>query len=395
MNYNFASRMELAQPSFIRESLKLAADPNIISLAGGNPDADYFPAAEIAAAAAAALAGDWKNALQYSITEGNLNLRRHLQKRMAAIGIESELNQLIITSGSQQGLDLSAKAFIDPGDVIVVESPTYMGAVNAFKYYQPRFADAAMDEHGMDMDSLEQVLQKNRRVKFIYTIPDFQNPTGLVLAEERRRRLVELAEQYETLIIEDNPYYFMRFEGAPIPPIKHFDTCGRVVYLGSISKVLCPALRVGWVIAARELTDKYVYLKQAADLHTNELSQRIIAQYLDSFDLDAHIAAMNAAYKQKKDLMVKLIRELFPKNIQYTCPDGGLFLWLTLPEGCDALQIFNYAYEKERVIFVPGDTFYPYGGHANTARLSFATVAPEKIEEGMRRLARVFASIVK
>lgn len=395
MSLKRASRMELAKPSFIRESLKLCSDPNITSFAGGNPDPSYFPWQEIEKAAELAIANDWQRALQYSITEGNVELRQLLRGRMAEIGVETPLEELIITSGSQQGLDLAAKIFLDPGDKVIVESPTYMGAVNAFKYYQPQFLEVEMDEGGMRLDSLEQVLQANPEAKFIYTIPDFQNPTGLVLAAERRPLLVELAEKYDVMIVEDNPYFYLRFSGQQIPPVKAFDKYGRVIYLGSVSKILCPALRVGWIVASDEVVQSAVYLKQAADLHTNEIAQRIVARYLENFDLDAHIAEMCRAYKEKKDLMVKGIEQLFPKSIAYTVPEGGLFLWLTFPEGCDTQAIFEQAYRQEKVIFVPGDTFYPYGGHANTARMSFATVTPEQIESGMERLARLLNTIVK
>lgn len=395
MELRRASRMALATPSFIRESLKLAADPSIISFAGGNPDPDYFPWQELEQATAAALADDWKSALQYSVTEGNLPLRRLLQARMAAIGVTTPLEQLVITSGSQQGLDMVAKIFLDPGDKVLVESPTYMGAINAFKYYQPRFVEVAMDSQGMRIDALAAALAANPDAKFIYTIPDFQNPTGLTLAEERRPQLVELAERYDVMILEDNPYFHLRFSGRRIPPLKHYDKYNRVIYLGSVSKVLCPALRVGWAVAGDAVIQSMVYLKQAADLHTNELAQRSVAQYLGRFDLDAHIATINRAYQAKKDLMLELIRKRFPPEIACTEPEGGLFLWLTFPEGCDTQAIFHRALAEQRVIFVPGDTFYPYGGHANTARISYATVSLQKIEEGMERLARLLHDVVK
>lgn len=394
MKLRRAARMELARPSFIRESLKLAADPSLISFAGGNPDANYFPWREIDQAASLALGEDWQHALQYSITEGNPELRGLLQGRMRAIGVDTDIRQLVITSGSQQGLDMVGKIFLDPGDKVLVEAPTYMGAVNAFKYYQPQFVEVAMDADGMRMDALEQALSANPGAKFIYTIPDFQNPTGLVLAAERRQQMVELAERYDVMIVEDNPYYYMRFSGEPIPPIKHYDRYGRVIYLGSISKLLSPALRVGWVVAEPEVVESIVYLKQAADLHTNELSQRIVAKYLLNHDLDAHVAEMNRAYAEKKDLMLAKLDALFPPEIKYTRPEGGLFIWLTLPEGYDTLAIFQRCLEQAKVIFVPGDTFYPYGGHANTARLSFASITPEQVEAGMTRLAAVFRDVL-
>ena len=244
MQVKKAKRMRLARPSFIRESLKLAADPSLICFAGGNPDPAYFPWRELSSAASSVISTEWRTALQYSVTEGNTALRRELQKLMSGIGIETPAEQLIITSGSQQGLDLVSKMFLDPGDKVVVESPTYMGAVNAIKYYEPQFIEVETDQSGMRMDALEAALKENKDVKFIYTIPDFQNPTGLVLAENRRKRMVELAEAYDVMIVEDNPYYFLRYDGEVIPPVKHFDRFGRVIYLGSTSKILCPSLRI-------------------------------------------------------------------------------------------------------------------------------------------------------
>ena len=392
--YRYAQRMELAQPSFIRESLKLASDPTLICFAGGNPDPAYFPWEELAQAAQRAITGDWRTALQYSVTEGNLALRESLRGMMKAIGIDTPVEQLVITSGSQQGLDLVAKAFLDKGDKVIVESPTYMGAVNAIKYYQPQFLEVETDQDGMRMDALERVLQENPDAKFIYTIPDFQNPTGQVLARERRSRMIALAEQYDVMIVEDNPYYYLRYDGEAIPPVKHFDDKDRVIYLGSTSKILCPALRIGWIIAPRHVVNSLVYLKQACDLQTSELTQRIAGEYLARNDIVAHIARMNGLYKKKKDRMLQAIRDTFPPEIQYTVPQGGLFLWLTFPEEVDALALFHQMKESIRVIFVPGDTFYPYGGHPNTARLSFATVSEEQIGEGMERMGGMLTQLL-
>lgn len=392
--YRYAQRMELAQPSFIRESLKLASDPTLICFAGGNPDPAYFPWEELAQAAQRAITGDWRTALQYSVTEGNLALRESLRGMMQAIGIDTPVEQLVITSGSQQGLDLVAKAFLDKGDKVIVESPTYMGAVNAIKYYQPQFLEVETDQDGMRMDALEQVLQENPDAKFIYTIPDFQNPTGQVLARERRSRMIALAEQYDVMIVEDNPYYYLRYDGEAVPPVKHFDDKDRVIYLGSTSKILCPALRIGWIIAPRNVVNSLVYLKQACDLQTSELTQRIAGEYLAHNDIMAHIARMNGLYKKKKDRMLQAIRDTFPPEIQYTVPQGGLFLWLTFPEEVDALALFHQMKESIRVIFVPGDTFYPYGGHPNTARLSFATVSEEQIGEGMERMGGMLTQLL-
>ena len=394
MQLNKADRMKLAKPSFIRESLKLAADSSLICFAGGNPDPAYFPWKEISAAADIAIQDSWRVVLQYSVTEGNVKLRSQLQRMMHDIGIETPISQLIITNGSQQGLDLISKVFINKGDKVIVESPTYMGAINAMKYYEPEFIEVETDENGMRMDSLSKALEVNSNVKFIYTIPDFQNPTGNVLAEDRRIKMIELAEKHNVMIVEDNPYFYLRYDGRPIPPIKHYDTSNRVIYLGSSSKILCPALRIGWVIADMDVINSVVYLKQASDLQNSELTQSIAANYLLSNDIMAHIETMNLLYKKKKDLMLQKIRETFPPEIKYTTPQGGLFLWLTFPDGIDALDLFNQMKDTIKVIFVPGNPFYPYGGHPNTARISFATVSEEEIETGITRMGAMLTDLL-
>lgn len=395
MNIRYASRMEEAKPSIIRELLKLSADPSIISFAGGNPDATFFPAEGIKKATIEVLDRDPEDSLQYSVTEGNVDLRNEILKMMEKKSIKADIDNIAITSGSQQGLDLTGKLFIDEGDTVIVESPSYMGAINAFKFYRPKFIEANMDDDGMDMDDLEQKLRDHPNTKFIYTIPDFQNPTGRTMSRERREKIVELAEKYNTIIIEDSPYYDLRFEGDKIPPIKHFDKNGRVVYLGSVSKILCPALRVGWIIADPKIIKSYVVLKQAADLHTNELGQRQIASYLKNNDFSGHIREINGSYKDKLEIMLDIMDKEFPEEIDYTVPKGGLFVWVTMPEGTDSQELFKIALEDYKVAVVPGDTFYPYGGHPNTFRLSFATVSAEKIEKGMHQLAKAMNEYLK
>ena len=395
MSNRYASRMELAKPSVIREMLKLAADPSIISFGGGNPDSAFFPWEAIGNSFDRVINEDWQTALQYSITEGFPPLRQALLEKMKGFGIDGNLDNLVITSGSQQGLDLTGKLFVDEDDEIIVESPSYMGAINAFKYYGPRFIEAEMDEEGMIMDSLEDQLRKHPKTKFIYTIPDFQNPTGITMSAQRRQKMVALAEEYDTIIVEDSPYIDLRFEGETIPPIKYFDKNGRVIYLGSISKILCPALRIGWVMAEPEIANKYVVLKQACDLHSNELGQRGIADFLRNNNLEQHISKICDSYKAKKEQMVRIIEEEFPKEIKYTNPQGGLFLWLTLPKGNNSNELCSLALKEEKVSFVPGSTFFPYGGHEETIRLSYATMPLEKIEEGMKRLAVVLNKYMK
>lgn len=241
---------------------------------------------------------------------------------------------------------------------------------------------------------IENAHAHNPNVKFIYTIPDFQNPTGNVLAEDRRIKMIELAEKYDVIVVEDNPYFYLRYDGQPIPPIKHHDTFNRVIYLGSSSKILCPSLRIGWGIANTDIINSVVYLKQASDLQNSELTQSIAAKYLSSNDIMKHIDKMNHLYKKKKDMMVQKIRETFPPEVKYTIPQGGLFLWLTFPEGVDSLDLFNQMKDKIKVIFVPGNTFFPYGGHSNTARMSFATVSEDEIEIGVSRMGAMLTELL-
>lgn len=393
MSVKRANRMIGAKPSFTREALKYAEEPGVIAFADGSPNENLFPVSELTTAFNKVLKDEWRHAFQYTPTEGFVPLKEQIQKRMAKYGVNADLDEILPITGSQQGLDLSAKIYIDPGDVILVESPTYLGALSAFRYYQPNVVEVDMDEEGMRMDALEARLQEYSNARFIYTIPDFQNPSGRVLSDERRRRMVELAEKYDVMIVEDNPYYELRFDGERLPPIKHYDTNGRVIFLGSMSKTLVPGLRVGWIVASKKIISDYVLLKQSADLSTTEIAQMSIAHYMSDEDFDAHVATLNKTYKRKRDIMLKAFQDYFPSEIKATYPHGGLFLWLTLPEHCDCMKLF-YDALKEKVIYVPGETCYPRGGHKNTLRLCYTTASDEDIEEGMKRLARALKPAV-
>jgi 2-aminoadipate transaminase len=289
-------------------------------------------------------------------------------------------------------LDFSGRIFINPGDVVICESPSYLGAINAFKAYEPRFVEVEMDDDGMIIEELEKALQKHPDAKFIYTIPDFQNPTGKTLALERRKQLVDLAVRYDVPVIEDNPYGELRFEGERIPAIKSFDTDGIVVYLGTFSKTFCPGLRLGWVAANPELLAKYIIVKQGADLQTNSLSQREAAIYMQSNNLNDHIEKIKAVYKTRRDIMLRTMAEEFPKNCSFTYPHGGLFTWVKLPEGMDAAEVFKLALDK-KVAFVPGGSFFPNGGKRNYFRMNFSCMPEDKIVEGVKRLGEVLKSL--
>lgn len=388
MNKKFARRTQSLKPSEVREILKVTERPEIISFAGGLPAPELFPIEEIKKACIEVLNDKGQAALQYSTTEGYIPLREAICGRMKNLDIETSIDNVIITTGSQQALDLSGKLFIDEGDTIICESPTYLAAINAFKAYMPEFQEVAMDEEGMIMEELEKTLIANPNAKFIYTIPDFQNPTGRTMSLSRRKKLVELANQYDIVIIEDNPYGEVRFAGEKLPPVKHFDTEGRVIYLSTFSKIFAPGLRLGWICADTEFIDKYVPFKQNVDLHSDIFAQMITAKYMELFDIEAHIEKIREVYRHRRELMINCIKEEFPKNVKYTLPDGGLFIWVELPENVDTSKLFVKALENN-VVFVSGQSFFPNGNCKNGFRLNYSNMPDERIIEGIKRLAKV------
>lgn len=388
MSFNLARRMEYIRASEIRELLKLTQQPHIISFAGGMPAPEAFPLEEFKQISKEVLENYGTIALQYGPTEGYFPLREAIAKRMKKMSVDVEAENILVTSGSQQGLDFAAKIFINPGDIIVCESPTYLGAINAFRAYEPRFVEVPTDDFGMDMNALEEVLKNNDNVKFIYVIPDFQNPSGRTWSVERRKQLVELANKYNVVIIEDNPYGELRFEGEILPAIKHFDTEGRVAFLGTFSKILCPGFRLGWVAADKELLNKFILVKQGADLQSSTISQIETALYLQKYDLDAHIKKITSIYKHRRDVMMDAIKKEFPDVVKYTYPNGGLFTWIVLPEYINARELAVKALEYN-VAYVPGGSFFPNGGNENTARLNYSNMNDDKIREGIRSLGKV------
>ena len=392
MSIKYAKRMEYIKGSAIRELLKLTEQPEIISFAGGLPAPELFPIEEMKEVCLKVLDTDGKAALQYSPTEGYLPLRKIISERMKHSGIEIAADDILITSGSQQGLEFSGKVFLDEGDTVICESPSYLGALNAFKSYLPNFVEVEMDNDGMKMDELEKALKANPQAKFIYTIPDFQNPSGITMSLERRKRLVELSVKYNIPIVEDNPYGELRFEGERIPAIKHFDTEGMVIYLGTFSKTFSPGLRVGWVAASPEVVRKYVLVKQGADLQCNSMAQRETAAFVQMFDIDKHINKIIEVYGRRRTLMIETMEKEFPKNIKFTYPSGGLFTWVELPEGIDAAEVLKKALE-EKVAFVPGGSFYPNGGNENHFRLNYTCMPEGKIVEGIKRLGKVLKTL--
>jgi len=393
MDIRFANRMSILKTSEIRELLKFAEKPEIISFAGGMPAPELFPIKEIIEAAKNVLEKSGRAALQYSATEGFMPLRKIIaNERMKPSGVDVTEDDIIITSGSQQGLDFSGRIFINSGDTIICESPSYLGAINAFKAYEPRFVEIEMDDHGMIMEELEKALAENPQAKFIYTIPDFQNPTGKTLSVDRRKKMVELAVKYNIPIVEDNPYGDLRFDGEMLPAIKSFDKEGIVIFLGTFSKTFSPGLRLGWVCAEPTILNKYLIVKQGADLQTNSLAQREAAEYMQAHNLNEHIIKIKEVYKKRRDLMLETMKQEFPNDCTFTYPEGGLFTWVKLPENVDARDVFKLALEQN-VAFVPGGSFFPNGGKKNYFRLNYSNMSEEKIVEGITRLGKVLKSL--
>jgi len=395
MSLSFSKRMDNIKASEIREMLKLTQKPEVISFAGGLPAPELFPVEEMKKTLAKVMEEYGRVALQYGPTEGFEPLRVKILDRMAKVKVNNlTTDNILITSGSQQGLDFMAKAFIDPGDVILCESPTYLGAINAFKAYEPRFVEIETDDDGMIIEDLERALKENENVKFIYVNPDFQNPSGRTMSIERRKGLVQLANKYNVAIVEDNPYGELRFEGEIYPAIKHYDTEGRVIFLGTFSKVFSPGVRLGWIAADKEVLHKFVLIKQGADLQSSTLDQIAVYKFLEDYDIEAHIEKIKKVYKRRKDLMLNTIKEEFPEGIKVTNPDGGLFTWVVLPEHINARELAMKALEKN-VAFVPGGSFFPNGGHENTFRVNYSNMQEDRIVEGVKRLAEVLKEALK
>jgi 2-aminoadipate transaminase len=388
VNLKLARRMDNLRASEIRELLKLTQRPEVISFAGGLPAAELFPTQEMAEVTRLIMEREGASALQYSSTEGDPDLRRKIAARMnARQGTHVEADDILITSGSQQGLEFTGKVLIDEGDAVLCESPTYVGALNAFRAYCPRFIAVETDDDGMVPQAVERALRDNPNAKFIYAIPDFQNPSGRTWSLARRRALLEIAAAHEIAVLEDCPYADLRFEGEPLPALKALDEHDLVIFLGSFSKIFCPGLRTAWLAAPQALRSKYVLVKQGADLHTGTLVQRQVATYIEQYDLDANIARLCAVYRERRDTMLRCLEQELPAEVTFTRPEGGLFLWVTFPAHANARELLEVCV-KANVAFVPGGAFYCEPGHENTARLNFSYCGPARIEEGCRRFGK-------
>ena len=387
----FAKRLQNMGGNVIREILKVTQQPDIISFAGGNPALDTFPAQELAEIAQDILHSN-PNILQYGTTEGIMPLREYIAEWVSQFGIKAVPAEVLIMSGSQQGLDLLGKAFLDPGDKVVMESPTYLAAIQIFKTYQATFAVVRGDADGVDVDELERVI-KEQRPKIAYLVPTFQNPTGRTLTLERRRQVGEMLSRHEVIVIEDDPYASLRYAGQTMPAIKSFDVSGQVVYCGSFSKLVSPGLRVGFAIAEPSILQKMVIGKQGTDVHTNNLAQAMVYEFCRRGLLEPHLEKSKDKYSRKLSIMQEQL-QLFPSNIEWTSPQGGLFIWGTLPESVSATKLLEAAL-KEKVAFVPGESFFVEGGHLNTIRLNFSNASEDMIREGMQRLAKVYNEFVQ
>jgi 2-aminoadipate transaminase len=387
--------------SAIRELLKLTEDPEVISFAGGLPAPDVFPVEEFNAACGQVLKEWGALALQYGSTEGYLPLREMIARHTARYGISVGPENILITSGSQQALDLLGKVFINPGDRLLVEEPTYLGALQAWNAYGAEYVTVRMDENGMITDELDNALRSG--VKFIYVLPNFQNPTGVTLSLERRQQLIEIADRYGVPIIEDDPYGQLRYEGENLPSIVSMDNefrknggneyRGNVIYLSTFSKTLAPGLRLAWVIAPAQVIRKLVQAKQGADLHTATFNQIVAYEVARGGFIDRHIWLIRRVYGERRNIMLDAMEELFPPGVTWTKPQGGLFLWGMLPKGMDTTEVFKIAV-KRKVAFVPGTSFFALGGGENTMRLNFSYSNPEQIQTGIERLAKVLNEMI-
>jgi 2-aminoadipate transaminase len=386
----FAHRTALMKRSTVREILKQAARPGMISFAGGLPAPELFPIKETAEAAQRVLEKYAGKALQYGETEGVTELRDYIARQFSRGGLKVQRDNVLITTGGQQALDLIGRALIDEGDIALVENPTYLALLLSWRPLGTQFIPLASDQNGLVIEEVEQNLA--RKPKLLYLVPNFQNPQGTTLSLERRQRLIKAIQKSETLLIEDDPYGQLRYEGDFPPSLLELGGSaddGKVVNVGTFSKVLAPGFRVGWVIAPRELLDKLVLSKQAMDLHTSTFNQFLIWELIESGVLEKQLPILRKNYRERRDLMLQEIEEHFPEGVHWTKPEGGMFLLVTLPAGCSARELAMKAMERN-VLFVPGDDFHLTGGE-NTFRLNFSNATPDKIREGVRRLATLLA----
>lgn len=388
----FAQRFAKVEPSFIREILKVAMNPEVISFAGGLPNPAFFPHQALSVASAQVLQEKGNGALQYAATEGFAPLRQYIAQRYKQqYGLQVSPDNILITNGSQQALDLLGKVLVNENDKLIIEEPGYLGAIQALSVYQPHFQGVALNEDGLDLVQLDALLAEPNAARLLYGVTNFQNPSGLSYSLENRQAVAERLIRHDVLMIEDNPYGELRFEGEHLPPIAKLAP-DNVVLLGSFSKVVVPSFRLGWMLMPDWLCQKVIIAKQASDLHTNGFVQQVLYRYLQDHDLDQHIEKIRHVYGRQKIAMENALLKYCP-GIEFTRPEGGMFLWLTLPQHINAMELFDLAI-KENVAFVPGQPFYVRPDIHNTARLSYAGADEATIDEGIKRLGRVLSQVL-
>lgn len=397
--YQFSKLAGKLKSSMIRELLKYANVPGAVSFGGGTPDPETFPRHELAQIASEIIEKEYKYTLQYSVTEGDPELIKQilvLLKRIYDIdGLSSE--NILITVGSQQALELIGKVLLDPGDYILVGDPEYLGALSAFRMRDPQFLVVRFDNDGPNIDAVEQRIKnleesgQIRYLKFIYVVSNFQNPSGITTSFQKRKALVEIAEKYDLLIVEDDPYGVLRFEGEFIPSLMKIGGIDRVILLNTFSKILCPGLRIGMIVADKSIIRKAVLAKQGTDLCSSSLTMRLTARYLEKYDVIEQIKPAISLYRQKKDEMLKALQENFGDipGAKWTNPDGGLFVWFTLPDSFDTMEMFKFA-EENKVFYIPGQAFRPFDEPSSSMRMSFCLPSIKEIHEGVRRLRDAF-----
>ncbi len=390
MVYNFSEKVSHLQASAIREILKFTADPTVISFAAGNPAPEAFPVDALNEISKEIFDTDPILALQYSLTEGYTPLRDKLKEMLAKDGnFNPEIDDLIITSGAQQANELSAKVLCNEEDVIVCEAPSFIGSLNAFKSYKVDLKGVELQNDGINIEKLEEIL-KEGKTRLIYLIPNFQNPTGLTMSLEKRKAVLELAKKYDVTILEDNPYGDLRFAGEKIPTIKSMDDGNNVIYSGTFSKVLAPGIRIGYVSAPKEVIQKIVVCKQVSDVHTNIWGQVLAYKFLEKYDMDKHLESLRAIYKQKCELMLSEIEKNFSSKVSYTRPEGGLFIWCTLPDDCDMMSFCSRSVQEFKVALVPGSAFMVNeSDHTTSFRMNFSTPTDEQIVKGCELVGKL------
>ncbi len=391
----FSYRVQSLQPSVIREILKFTADPSVISFAAGNPAPEAFPAEEIARITNEILTKTPVDALQYSVTEGYTPLRNRIKKDLEKKGMfDSNDEDVVITCGAQQAIEVITKEICNEGDVIICEAPTFVGSLNAFRSYNAKLIGVDMDDEGIDIEKLEKTLEKHQRVAFIYLIPNFQNPTGKTMSLERRKQVLALAQKHNVYILEDNPYGDLRYIGEDVPSIKSLDKTGHVLYAGTFSKVLAPGLRVGYLCAPKNVISKAVVCMQVSTVHTSILPQMIAYKFITENNFDEHLEKLRAIYRRKSDLMLNALKMQMPKSISFTEPEGGLFIWGTLPDG--DMNYFCKKAVQNKVAVVPGNAFLTDETQPCLSfRLNYSTPTDEQIEKGVAILAQVAKTMYK